>query len=394
MTKKRILIFSLAYYPKFVGGAEVAIKEITDRCGDDFEFDMITLRLDKALPKVEKIGNVTVYRIGFAKHNPKAEELLRFPMYLAKVFFPVAAAIKSIVLHHDKKYDALWSMMTYMGFPAVLFKFFHPKVPFVLTIQDGDSIEHITGRRRIRVVGLLFREIFKKANAVQAISHFLAEYAKDMGATCPVVVVPNAVDVDRFAKEYSKEEIDTIKEKLQKKEGDITLITTSRLVPKNAVEDVIAAMPLLPSNVHFLIAGTGPLETTLCTQAKMLGVEERVRFLSFVSQEELPKYLKASDIFIRTPLSEGFGISFVEAMASGIPVVTTPVGGIPDFLKDKETGLFAKVRDHESIANAVMELVRNPALVSSVKRQAFDMVVSKYDWKIVGEEMRRIFHGL
>jgi glycosyltransferase involved in cell wall biosynthesis len=394
MTKKRILIFSLAYYPKFVGGAEVAIKEITDRCGDDFEFDMITLRLDKSLPKVEKIGNVTIHRIGFAKHNPKAEELVRFPMYLLKVFFPVFAAVKAIMLHHEKKYDALWSMMTYMGFPAALFKFFNSEVPFLLTIQDGDSIEHITGRRRIRVVGPLFREIFKKANAVQAISHFLAGYAKNMGATCPVVVVPNAVDVERFAKEYSKGEIDAIKEKVGKKDGDITLITTSRLVPKNAVEDVIAAMPLLPSDVHLVVAGTGPLDASLRAQVKMLGVGDRVRFLGFVSQEELPKYLKASDIFIRTPLSEGFGISFVEAMASGIPVVTTPVGGIVDFLKDKETGLFAKVRDHKSIADAVMELVRNPALVSSIKRQAFDMVVSKYDWKIVGEEMRRIFHGL
>jgi len=63
--KKKILIFSTAYCP-FVGGAEVAVKEITDRLGEDFEFDMITARLDNSLPRYEKIGNVDVHRVGFS----------------------------------------------------------------------------------------------------------------------------------------------------------------------------------------------------------------------------------------------------------------------------------------------------------------------------------------
>ena len=63
----KILIFSTAYYPKFVGGAEVAVKEITDRLSpNEYEFHLITLRLDKHLPKEEKIGNVFVYRVGFS----------------------------------------------------------------------------------------------------------------------------------------------------------------------------------------------------------------------------------------------------------------------------------------------------------------------------------------
>ena len=63
MSKPRILIFSTAYLP-FVGGAEVAIKEITDRLGDKYEFEMLTARLDSKLPKKERIGNVLVHRFG------------------------------------------------------------------------------------------------------------------------------------------------------------------------------------------------------------------------------------------------------------------------------------------------------------------------------------------
>ena len=79
---KKILIFSLAYYPHHIGGAEVAIKEITDRITpEDIEFHMVTLRFDSTLPKVEKIGNVLVHRIGFTKDRPSMADLGKLPLY-------------------------------------------------------------------------------------------------------------------------------------------------------------------------------------------------------------------------------------------------------------------------------------------------------------------------
>jgi glycosyltransferase involved in cell wall biosynthesis len=70
------------------------------------------------------------------------------------------------------------------------------------------------------------------------------------------------------------------------------------------------------------------------------------------------------------------------------------VGGIVDFLRDRETGMFAEVRNPESVAKAVMELVRDPDLVSKIKRQSFDMVKEKYDWPIIAEEMKKIFENI
>ena len=82
--KKKILIFSLAYYPTFVGGAEVAIKEITDRI-NDIEFHMITLRFDSTKPKEELIGNVMVHRMGFGKKGTSAEETYNPVFYISKI---------------------------------------------------------------------------------------------------------------------------------------------------------------------------------------------------------------------------------------------------------------------------------------------------------------------
>ena len=90
MNSRKVLIFSLAYHP-YVGGAELAIKEITDRIDpNEYVFDMITLRFDKKLPSVEKVGNVTVHRIGFTSGNVKvSDRALPWQCRLAKFLFPL-----------------------------------------------------------------------------------------------------------------------------------------------------------------------------------------------------------------------------------------------------------------------------------------------------------------
>ena len=327
---KKILIFSSTYHP-FVGGAEVAIKEITDRLGDDYEFDMVTIKFDSNLPDYEKVGNVGVYRLGFTKNNPTMNDLVNFPLKLNKIIFPFLAWWKAGDLYAEKKYDAIWSMMaSYAGFGAVFFKFSHPEVPYLLTLQEGDPIDYI--KRKVRFVYPLFVKIFTKADVVQAISNYLAGWAKDMGFTGTLEIVPNAVNTEHFSLGYSEVELNELKNELGKKSEDKFVITTSRLVLKNAVDDVIKSLKYLPENIKFIILGDGPDRKMLGDLAKKEGVENRVSFLGMVDHKEMPKYLKVSDIFIRPSLSEGFGNSFIEAMASEIPVIATQEGGIADFL--------------------------------------------------------------
>lgn len=390
--KRRVLIFSLVYYPNFIGGAEVAIKEITDRLLD-IDFDMVTLRLDSNLPKVEKIGNVTIYRVGWTLDNKASPDSLPKSLHLNKYAMLFTAWWQSVKLQRKKHYDVIWSMMaTYNSFAALFFKFTFPKVKFLLTLQEGDPIPFI--KRRARPLWPLFKMIFTKADTIQAISKYLADFGIEMGAKCPVVVVPNAVDITLFTKEYPSAEIEEIKNKLGIKDGDVLLITTSRLVSKNAVEDIVKSMPLLPEHIKLVIAGRGYMEDSIKKLAVTLGVDSRINFIGWLSHAEMPKYLKASHIFIRTPISEGFGNSFVEAMASGLPCIATPVGGILDFITDTKTGLLVPVRDHKAISDAVLRLVSDSDLVLNIKRNALEMVKSKYDWEIIAKDMRRIFNNI
>lgn len=377
---RRALIFSLVYYPRFIGGAEVAIKEITDRISPDtIEFDMITLR--KQAPAFERIGNVNVYRVGLPWFGSNTKSSKIFP--LSKLLYPFFAVFKALSLHRKRHYDITWPMMaSYAGFAAFLFKKIYPKVPMMLTVQEGDNFE-----RRDGVFSSAFRAIFRAADHIQSISVFLADWAKGKGATCPITVVPNGVDLELFTRELTIAESSELKRTLGKQEGDVYLITTSRLVTKNAVADIIDALVYLPANVHLLILGTGPLEMKLREQVRMAQIENRVHFLGFVPHKDMPKYLKVSDIFIRPSLTEGLGNSFLEAMAARIPVIATPVGGIPDFLTDGETGLLCEVHNPQSIAQKVEKLIKDRESREYIVSHAYEMVTRIYDWEQVTASM-------
>jgi glycosyltransferase involved in cell wall biosynthesis len=391
---RRILIFSLVYYPNFVAGAEVAIKEVTNRIpSKEIEFDMITLRFDRNLPKYEKIGNVNVYRIGWSTKRKVSPDSLPWYLHLNKYFFLIFGTFKALSLNRKRHYDAAWSLMaTYNSFAAIFFKILKPKIKFIFTLQDGDPIDYL--KRRALPLYPFFKMMFTKADHIQAISKYLADWAKEMGAKCPITVIPNAVDVELFSRKDDPLVLSKLATDLGKKAGDVFLITTSRLVVKNAVIDIVKAMQYLPSNVKLLVLGQGYEEENLKLEASKLksglDCDSRVKFLGYVPHADMPKYLHISDIFIRPSLSEGLGNSFLEAMASGLPVIATPVGGIPDFLKDGETGLFCEVGNPKSIAQKVEKLIKDRESREYIVRQAREMIEKKYRWEIVASKMKEI----
>jgi glycosyltransferase involved in cell wall biosynthesis len=395
---KRVLIFSLMYAP-FMSGGEMAPDEITRRIPKDrMHFDLIALRADKDLPLVEQMENVTLHRIGPSKQGITFSELGRFPWYLIKVLYVPLAAFKALQLSRKKKYDAYWCIMTNMGFvPAILRAVFGDRTPFILTLQDGDTKEHIAGRKRIRLFAPLFRRIFTDAATVQAISHFLARFAKEMGYPGEPVVIPNGVDYAHFADPRWEREKQKLIYRFDKKPNEYYLVTTSRLVPKNALDDVIRALALLPERYKFLVLGDGPQGEELWELACKLKVEKRVMFLGKVPFSEVPGLLAISDVFVRPSLSEGMGSSFIEAMAAGVPVVATPVGGIPDFLINPEspmgkiapTGIFCNVRDPQSIAHAVERIIDNEKLRTQIIGSAQDLARRSYDWDLITKDMEQ-----
>jgi len=371
--KPKILIFSTAYFP-LVGGAEVAVKEITDRL-TDFDFEMLTARIRKDLPVLEEIGRVKVRRLGWGTPLDKFYLMFRGGAFASR-------------LQRREKYSATWAIMaSYGGFAALAFKKKNPRVPFLLTLQEGDDLKEI--ENKVRFLSGRFKEIFTRADYLQCISNYLAEWAREIGAKAPLEVIPNGVDLDKFEAQNSKLKID-------KKPEEKIIITTSRLVKKNGVGDLIMALTFLPSHIKLWILGVGPQELLLKDMVRENKLEDRVKFFGLVKPEEVAQYLAQADIFCRPSLSEGLGNSFLEAMAAGLPTIGTPVGGIPDFLREGETGFLCEPENPRSVAEKVFYIIdpSNQDEIEKIKIQAEKLVREKYTWTTVSQKMAKIFHNL
>lgn len=385
---KRILIFSLAYYPSHISGAEIAIKEITDRIdSNDIEFSMVTHRFALSAPRVERLGHVTVYRVGFG------------PSYLSKILFVPLAALKAAALHRAKPFDAFWVMMTYMLFPLVLAKVLGIRGPYVLTLQDGDPYEKVFERWFIRPVAPILNWGFRNATMVQAISMYLATWPARRGYKYNVEIIPNGASVES-SQEYPQEELNALTHALGKKEEDIFLLSIGRLVHQKAIDVVIRALALLPAHTHLVVVGDGPDKNELQKLTHTLGIEERVKFVGQVDRSETAKYRKVCDIFVLPSRSEGQGISFLSTMLSGMPVVATQEGGIADFLfdakrnPDKSTTGWAVGKDSPGqIVEAIKEILADPEHTHKVVETAQRMVREKYNWDTIAHDMRTKVFG-
>ncbi len=386
--KAKVLIISLAYFP-FIGGAEVAVKEIIKRLGSpegEFEFDLITCNLDGQQKNEEQFENVKIYRVGQGK--------------LGKLFFPFLAYKKAVELHKKNNYGLVWSIMANRaGLAALKVKEKFPGIKYLLTLQEGDPVSHIY--KRTWFWFWRYKKIYQKADYAQVLSKWLEERAIKFGYQGKIKVVPNGVDINKFKSNYIQASVkEELKSQLKINSSDKIIFTTSRLVKKNDVKSLIQAIKILmvdyKKQVVLLVAGEGELEKELKILTKKLNLENNIIFLGHISQNNLPLYYSLTDIFVRPSLTEGQGISFMEAMAMGTPVIATPVGGIPDFLKAGETGWFCEVKNPKSIAEKINYILneKNKSEVDRVVAKARNMVEEKYTWEKVAGEMGKIFKEL
>ncbi len=397
MTEKvpQIGVFTLAYSP-FEGGAEIALREIIKRL-PNYRFSVFTHKFHSRWSDFEEVDeNLSIFRLGRGKSGDF------YGQGLTKFFYIFRAWRKAEKIHRQTPFSAIWAVMAaYGGLTALLFKLRHPKVPLLLTLQEGDSEEFILDR-----VGLFYpfwRLIFRKADYIQTISNYLADFARRHGARCPIEVVPNGVDTTKYEKVLSLDSSSSSRRggrKYEKNKQEAIIITTSRLVYKNGVDILIQAVAELKkiqpptSDFQLLIVGGGPEEQKLKQLVKDLRVEDRIEFLGQVPADKIPAYLSQADIFVRPSRSEGLGSSFLEAMVAGLPVIGTAVGGISDFLRDGTTGLFAMADDSKDLADKISSLMENDGLRKKLGENGRKLVLENYSWDSVAQRMGKVFKSL
>lgn len=181
-------------------------------------------------------------------------------------------------------------------------------------------------------------------------------------------VVPSGIDLGPYTVPRDRE---TVRAREGIGPDEILVLQVAALAPHksqrdllHAARDAIARRP----DLRFWIAGEGALRGELERARDALGLGDRVRFLGF--REDVPDLLAAADLFCVSSYLEGMGTSTLDAMAAGLPVVATRVGGIPEIVEHGVTGLLVPARDPAALAEALVTLASDPALRERMGREA------------------------
>ncbi|RSN34822.1 glycosyl transferase [Amycolatopsis sp. WAC 04169] len=176
------------------------------------------------------------------------------------------------------------------------------------------------------------------------------------------------------------------------------IVSVGRLVPRKGFDLAIAALPSLPDTELVIVGGpdAGPLAKApevrrLRAIADRVGVADRVHLPGLVSREQMPALLRSADAVVCTPWYEPFGIVPLEAMACGVPVVATAVGGLTDTVVDGVTGMLVPPRNPVELAAALRRLLGDASLCESFGLAGADRVRARYSWDRVASDSLRAY---
>lgn len=236
---------------------------------------------------------------------------------------------------------------------------------------------------------LVRKRTLVSADCILAASAFTAGLVRELGVPDERIrVIGQGVDPARFR----PMDVSGLRAKLGVGSRPL-LVTVSRLVPRKGIDTVIRALSRVRARVpdaFYLIAGEGPDRARLEALVERERVAEAVRFVGAVPDAELPLWFALGDLFVMPSRSdgadvEGFGIVFLEASASGRPVVASHAGGIPDAVAEGVSGLLVPPDDPERLAERVEELLSDPARAADLGRRGRERVLAEFTWQAIGE---------
>lgn len=218
----------------------------------------------------------------------------------------------------------------------------------------ADSIDEFQKKRyglRVELLRRIQRFVVKRAVLVVAPSDYFKR-----------IVVGWGVQPSRVMRIYLGVDLGVSAEAPRDIPEGKTLFSAGRLVPWKGFSQLVELVPQLPEAWHLVIAGDGPMRGALEARATELGISSRVTFLGAVSHEAVLGWLKSTDAFVLNTSFESFSFQIVEAMASGIPVIATTAGNIPELITDGVEGVLCEPNDAEAFRHAIMSVTDEPGL--------------------------------
>jgi glycosyltransferase involved in cell wall biosynthesis len=400
----KILLAADVSIANVIGGAERVLYEESTRLAlRGHTVKVLTRKLPQHESDLENINGVEEHRYSFQKKY--------FPFFLKSIMSDCRKTFRSLkkkfpfdVINFHQPFSAI----------GVLSLTTSRRVPYIYTCHSlsfeeyisrssspGNPIKWILHHLQISARKSIEQTVLKKSDQIVVLSEYTSKKLQQTYGLPPskVNVIPGGVDLERFRPSTDKAQIRT---RMNLPQDKFILFTVRNLVPRMGLENLISAFEIAQNgrkDLLLIIGGEGPLEPLLKEQARRCGVADSVRFAGYILDEDLPSYYQMADLFILpTTELEGFGLVTIEALASGLPVVGTPVGGTREILNKLGSDYLFDDSTPQSIASGILNALNGWATDQAIYEnisQACRLVTEKhYSWDNHVTKLEDLFYSM
>jgi len=362
-------------FPPIGGGAGKANLCLLQQYADveGLKVDVLTSSTKPGFVREDFAENISIYKVGLHKkdlHYWRRTEVLEW-------LLKARSHYRRLLSEND--YDLAHA---FFGFPTGYLPYRTAgRLPYIVSLR-GSDVPGYNVRLGLdyKLMAGLFRRIWSGASAVVANSKGLEQLALEFMPEIEVEIIPNGVDTERFRPRQE-----------QGLGEPIRLLTVGRLITRKRIDLLIRAVDSargLGLNVRLNVAGDGNILAELRELAEQLGLGESVKFSGRVPAEQMPELYRDADIFVMSSAHEGMSNAMLEAMASGLPIVTTRCEGVEELIADN--GRVVEEADSGRIAVAIKELADDRELYERMSAAARSRAMC-FAWTSAAEQYRRLY---
>ena len=376
---------------KIIGGAERVLYEQTTRLSHrGHHVFILTRKLPDHRKNNEDINSVNEWRYPYSKKNPLTF-LCSTWIYSKRIFESLNQQYHFDCINFHQPFSAFGVVRSDLSLSIPKIYTCH-SLSFEEFISRNGNHKHLFskaatffqshGRKTIE------KDVLKRSDEIVVLSKFTAD---KISSTYKIPrekinVIPGGVDINQFTPAIDKKQI---REQLNIPTNKIILLTVRNLVQRMGLENLIIAFNHLikrNTEIHLVIGGEGKLKPGLIALARSFGIEDHIHFAGFIPDDQLPAYYQMADLFVLpTKELEGFGLVTLEAMACGLPVLGTPVGGTTEILCNFDSGFLFEETDPQSMAELILKkyhvIKNNPQKWNEISRRCRKFVEDNYSWE-------------
>jgi glycosyltransferase involved in cell wall biosynthesis len=239
------------------------------------------------------------------------------------------------------------------------------------------------------------RKMIERSNKLIAVSDFtrreLKQYYKI--SEDKIRVIHNGVDTRKFHPATDKRKV---KGELGFNPDDIAILSVGRLYARKGLFTLIESMPAVVRrfpNAKFIVSGKGQSNEMkkLVVCADRLGVKNNIIFTGYFPDKKLPKLYQAADVFAFSTFYEHHPFAVLEALSTGLPVVTTNVGGIPETIDDGKNGFTCEPFNAKQFSDRILRLLEHPSEASEMGLLARKTIEDRFDWRLVVKKVLKVY---